>query len=277
MCNNYDYHMYVDASGDDGVKFDLGSSKCYVACSIITHKDDINHNLELLSQIKKMMGAKEKDEVKHSKIRRHPNSAKIYKLIPEFKASAYSAIIFKQLTKKPEFLNPSSKLLSSVSHVISMASLEKHFAKLPTSGVKIIIDRMKTSEESAVSSLMKKLDVITSSDTLPEHSIMYKDSKAKGYELIQLADIVAGLTRTYFENHNNDKILLKYWNVCPLCTRPYHRLCKRKRLPPPHEHFFFYSLPLYRANHEKHCIHSISYEPVNLQNRFKYLFCHKKK
>ncbi|MCL2249565.1 MAG: phosphotransferase, partial [Oscillospiraceae bacterium] len=74
----YDYIIYVDASGDDGLKFEKGSSLCFVASSVIIHKDDMSHNIAILNEIKKLMGGKVTDEVKYSKVRRHYNAEKIH-------------------------------------------------------------------------------------------------------------------------------------------------------------------------------------------------------
>ena len=69
--SNYDYVMYVDASGDDGFKFEKDSSICYCAAALLVKQEDISHNLAILEQIKKIVGCKATDEVKYSKIRRH--------------------------------------------------------------------------------------------------------------------------------------------------------------------------------------------------------------
>ena len=69
--NQFDYVMYVDASGDDGFAFERGATICYAAAAFLVKKEDIAHNLEILKQIKAIVGCNEKDEVKYSRIRRH--------------------------------------------------------------------------------------------------------------------------------------------------------------------------------------------------------------
>ena len=63
-----EYVMYVDASGDDGIKFDAGSSLMYSVSCFLLKREDIPHNMSILSQIKGLMGAKETDEVKYNKV-----------------------------------------------------------------------------------------------------------------------------------------------------------------------------------------------------------------
>ena len=65
-----DYHLFVDASGDDGLKFEKGSSSCFVASNLIVKTEDIKFNKSILAEIKRLMGAKAKDEVKYHNLRR---------------------------------------------------------------------------------------------------------------------------------------------------------------------------------------------------------------
>ena len=271
----FDYYIFVDASGDDGLKFDNGSSSCYVASSVIVHKDDVEHNATILSNIKSLMGAKDNDEVKYSKARRHPKSQVIHKLIHDVKASAYSAVVFKQRTTFQLFLDPATKALSSFSHASSIISMGSHFAESPDVSVQIIIDRMKTTEESAVTALLELYNFDISSQKLPDYSVIYKDSKAKGYELIQLADMVAGATRVYFENHTIDKDLNFFWLTCPICNTN-KKLCRSRRKPHPAKHPFLYTLPLYLNNPSGDYFNSLFFEPPSVAHRVKYLICSKK-
>ena len=274
MDNTFDYYIFVDASGDDGLKFDKGSSLCYVASSVIIHKDDLEHNLHILNEIKSLMGAKEKDEVKYSKVRRHPKSLAIHRLLAEIKGSTYSVVVFKQLTTFPYFLNPANKALSSFSHAISIVSMGWHFTNNPDVTVQVIIDRMKTTEESAVIELLKRYSFDLPDEKLPEYAVIYRDSKAKGYELIQLADIVSGATRAYFENHNMDKSLNHFWLICPICNAN-KKLCRGRKKPRPENHPFLYALPLYLNNPAGDYFRSLFFEPSGIARRVKYLICKK--
>ena len=272
-----DYYMFVDASGDDGLKFDKGSSLCYVASGVIVHKDDIEHNITVLGLIKQLMGAKAKDEIKYSKVRRHPRRVEIHRLLKDIKGSAYSFVVFKRLTESLLFLNPATKALSSFSHVLAIVSMAEHFKKDSSVTVQVVIDRMKETEESAVKRLLIEYDLSERTEKLPNHSISYRDSKAEGYELIQLADIVSGLTRSHFENHNSSEALSLFWRLCPLCFGPNKVLCKRKRLPSADGCPLFFALPLYRNNPNANCLKSLTYEPSKIGKHFRYLYCPKMK
>jgi len=271
---DYDYYIFVDASGDDGFKFDKCSSKCYVASSVIISKDDIEHNKTILKSIKMLMGAKEKDEVKYSKIRRHKKSPEIHKLIEDVKASAYSSVVFKEYTKIPIYLDTDSKALSSFSHVLAISTMQYHFADISNVSVLVVIDRMKTTEESVVTELLAAHGSNDIPMVLPNHKIIYRDSKAEGYELIQLSDIVAGLTRSYFENHNEDAICKYFWRMCPIC-KPEAKLCRKRKKPNSKTHNFYYLLPLYRNNPSGNSLRALTFEPVSILKNVRYLSCQK--
>jgi len=271
----YDYIIYVDASGDDGLKFEKGSSLCFVASSVIIHKDDISHNIAILNEIKKLMGGKVTDEVKYSKVRRHYNSEKIHNLLKDIKASLYSSIVFKQLTKIPMYLDPSTKALGAFTHAYVGIIMGTHFAEESDVKVKIVMDHMKATEESIVKNLISDETFRLANMTPPIHTVEYRDSKAKDYELIQLADIVAGLTRTYFENHNDDKDLKYFWFTCPICNTT-KKLCRKRKKPKSDNHPFLNLLPMYMSNPRGHILDSLRFEPSEIWRRIKYLYCTKK-
>ena len=197
------------------------------------------------------------------------------KLIKDFKASAYSMVVFKRLTTSPSFLDPQTKELSAFAHIIPIISMREHFLKTPVSHIRIVIDRMKLTEETAVRRLLNEYDMEERYEPLPKHSIEFRDSKSEGYELIQLADIISGLTRNFFENYQSSDDLLRFSRGCPLCNGPDKALCRRKRLPSAEAHHFFYSLPLYRNNPAGNCVKSLLFEPVKVGRRFRYLYCPK--
>jgi len=63
--------VYVDASGDNGFKFDSGSTVCYCVAIFASKTVDNQYNKEILKEIKKVLHCRDKDEIKYSTLRRH--------------------------------------------------------------------------------------------------------------------------------------------------------------------------------------------------------------
>lgn len=61
----YDYIMFVDAAGDDGILFEeRKSSKTYVVACFVINSSQLNIYNDLLDQLKRIVGANVNQEVK---------------------------------------------------------------------------------------------------------------------------------------------------------------------------------------------------------------------
>ena len=264
-----EYVMYVDASGDDGIKFDLGSSKCYAASAILMLKGDVAHNTAILSEIKHLMGAKPTDEVKYSRMRRHPKKKELHERLKGIKGFLYSNVLYKEH-------DPPSHI-GAFAHTMALSTIAAHFKGLGDVHVEIVIDRMKQPEEEDVARLMRGYS--GSHGKLPEYDIIFRDSKALGFELIQVADILAGLTRCYFEGVVNEGDAKPLFLLCQNCKTS---VTVARRKSKSHRQLMQKVLSLFYFNTAHHLYRNatamvpgwcLTIFPVRLGAQFQYIWC----
>ena len=217
---NYGHIMYVDASGDDGFKFESDSSSCYAAAALLVAQEDIQHNLDILNQIKHIIGCKPTDEVKYSKIRRHRNGGQALALLRDIKGSLSCYVIFKKELTADERPNPGTKTLSVVCHLMALRSLDFHTFR-DGERVLIAIDRMKHTEESPLEAQMKfgVLSDLKKPDRNFVTETIFRDSKDANFLLIQIADLLCGTLREHFEQYETNADMLYFSTTCPQCTQ----------------------------------------------------------
>lgn len=229
--SNYDYVMYVDASGDDGFKFEKDSSICYCAAALLVKQEDISHNLAILEQIKKIVGCKATDEVKYSKIRRHRRGAEALELLRNLKGKMSCYLTFKKELNADEIIGDGSKFLSVSCHAMALQSIDYYSFKA-NEKILIAIDRMKKTEE-------KPLEYVLSSGVLsgqehPErnftHEVIFRDSKDSNFLLIQIADLLCGIVREHFEQSEINLDMRYFKALCPNCIIPQLKKLPMKRV-----------------------------------------------
>lgn len=234
--NNYDFVMYVDASGDDGFKFDKNSSLCYCAAALLVKQEDIAHNIVILEQIKKIVGCKITDEIKYSKIRRHRRGAEALKLLRDVKGKMSCFVIFKKELSEAEKITMGSgtKTLSVMCHAMALNVL--NFSRFED-GQKILIaiDRMKHTEEAPLEYFMNFGPL--SSKSHPERNFssdtVFRDSKDANFLLIQISDLLCGTVREHFEQYEANSDMGYFRRLCPNCRKVSrikkgsHPMCKQ--------------------------------------------------
>lgn len=273
--DGYEYIMYVDASGDDGFKFDKDSSVCYAASCFLVKRENIDHNLNILTEIKKLMGTKETDEVKYSKVKRHRNSGKIHELLKGLSGKLYSMIAFKKMIKDPYYLDLKNKVLSSFCHVLAINALNDDFGEKNIPSVVIVIDRMKEVEMETVAELTKT----SFEDNADNYKVIFRDSKDKDFQLLQIADILAGIVRCYFEQYETNQGMKFFWRTCPMCLNfKDKRLCnhQRKMYSIARDYKFEQIKRLYNKESNKILGKSLLVLPVSKTMNIYYLDCFKK-
>lgn len=274
VLNEYDYFVYVDASGDDGFKFEKGSSSCYVASCLIVHKSDVQHNIDILSKIKFIMGAKPGDEVKSTRLRRHPRRNKIYELLPDVRGALYSMVAFKKMLNDERMLDTKSKYLTSLCHTFPLVSMQKHFVSDSESKILVVIDRMKKVEMDAVEVTVSHFFSKEMYDG--DYELIFRDSKDPRYEMLQLADIFAGISREYFELYETDNTVKQLRNKCGLCSKMYNKcLCKPRDRRITHIPFQKIK-PLYSNNPTGLVVASFMTIPKECLDTYSFLWCMKK-
>lgn len=258
-------YAYVDASGDDGFKFDEGSSVCFVVGVFLCSGKEVQHNKKILLDVKKALGMKPSDELKYSTLRRHRRRKLAYELLSGLQGAALVHVTIKTKLKDPQWLNPKTKFLSSLTHAFPVVELSKIISD--PGKLRICIDRMKKVEEENVDYLIKEL-FHQRRPELPLPKPDFRDSKST--KLLQIADYVAGATREFFEVYEGrDKKL-----PCPLC-RPRRPLCsyKRKRKGLEYSANFRRLIPLLKAKYSHLLFGSVIINPVELWKTYKFLEC----
>lgn len=101
--NDCEYNAYVDASGDNGFKFEKNSSLCYVVNVLLCKQKDDDFNKNKLAEIKKLLGCKENCEIKYSTLRRHKKSREAHKLLGQIKGRLLFYVVFKKKLPRRKF------------------------------------------------------------------------------------------------------------------------------------------------------------------------------
>lgn len=83
--------------------------------------------------------------------------------------------------------------LSGVTHVFPYLSLRTSSLITDNDKILIVIDNMKKREMDSIKSIL-------STSNLDNYDLIFRDSKDKNFSLIQIADIMAGSIRTYYES-----------------------------------------------------------------------------
>lgn len=216
----FDYVMYVDASGDDGFQFDHGSTSCYVASAFLVKQEDILHNLDILQQIKQIIGCKPTDEVKYSRIRRHRRGSEALQLLRGLHGKMSCYIIFKKELPVEEQNKTGTKVLSVSCHAMALSALDAYsFQDGET--VLVAIDRMKHTEEAPLEYAMKA--GFLSNYEHPERNFaletVFRDSKDLNFLLIQIADLLCGTIREHFEQYETSEDMQYFKLKCPNCKK----------------------------------------------------------
>lgn len=218
--------MYVDASGDDGFNFEKCSSTCYAAASLLVKQEDLPHNLEILNEIKRIIGCKQKDEVKYSKIRRHRRAAEALSLLSNLKGSMAGYVVFKKEVDQSRYSG--NKHMSIVCHYMALRTIEK-FDFPQGSRVLLAIDHMKSTEEIPLNYVINT----NTSENVKNNidlSVVFRDSKDSEFLLIQIADLLCGILREHFEQYETNQDM-RYFSVkCPPCETVFEAKRKTTRL-----------------------------------------------
>lgn len=218
---NFDYVMYVDASGDDGFKFDNGSTACFAAAALLVKQEDIEHNLEILGQIKKVLGCKPEDEIKYSRVRRHRRADDAFALLEGIRGNLSCFVAFKKELDPVQFVG--NKQMSVMCHVMAIHSI-KAYPFLENTKLQIAIDRMKHTEEVPVEYHVTRESVKRDNVDM---DIVFRDSKDSRYLLIQIADLLCGAIREHFEQYETQSDMLYFAQKCPPCEKM--RLLRRAK------------------------------------------------
>ena len=216
--NDYEYICYVDGSGNDGNKFDNpngGSSDCFSVAYFLMKPIDSAHNAGIIEQCKRLMNVNKNSELKYKTIRRHKNKDAIIRLLRDLRGAAGSMTFFKRLlVNDPIINNLKAKSLTIATHAII---IHRMFAERPGIRILAVVDRMKSVEMKGVESL-----------NMFQNQLIFRDSNDTAFPFLQIADIMAGITREFFEGSQTSVDHKFYSGRCNVCGKK-KNLCRHER------------------------------------------------
>ena len=223
----YDYIMFVDAAGDDGILFEeRKSSKTYVVACFVINSSQLNIYNDLLDQLKRIVGANVNQEVKSTTVLKHKKRANVLSFIKEMDGDLYAHIAFKEkLVQEGKFDEAlvQKKFFSSMCHVHPIKLFSTYYAN---SRVLCLIDNMKKVEQHLVQSILEVNLPELPSIPADKLDFCFIDSKSEKYRAIQFADFFAGILRefsiSYLEKNAHQRCAI--CDAMPsskkLCTNP---------------------------------------------------------
>lgn len=195
--SDYDYVMFVDASGDDGLCFESGASKTYAVACYVIPANSLDASNQDIDDIKHIIGAIPKQEVKSTTILRHKKRKEVLSFIRDLGGDLYAHISFKEKMVEHNMINldtVKNKFFSVVCHTYPIKVFSNYYKN---KRILVLIDNMKKIEQSLVQYILKtELDFVPSLPT-DDLDFCFIDSKSYMYRSIQFADIFAGILREY--------------------------------------------------------------------------------
>ncbi|MCM1273629.1 MAG: DUF3800 domain-containing protein [Clostridium sp.] len=215
----YDKIIFVDASGDDGLTFKEnscdGSSFCYVVSCLVIDPSDFDYNQQVLCNMKTALNLPITTELKSTTLKRHRFANNAYFELSKIHGEVFSFVVFKKklYENDMEYANAlcNTKHLSGFTHAFPLFALRKTKIVKSNDKALIVIDNMKKAETAAVADCYKTLQI---SYEKYNNQIIYRDSKSENFPLIQLADVIAGTIRNYFEGTLYKQSLQNYCIAC---------------------------------------------------------------
>jgi len=184
----------------------------------------------------------------------------------------FTYVAFKKLMPLPTETQRLNKELSSLSHILPIMVMQRHY---PDKKALIVIDNMKHVEQRLVSNV---LQVGMQTGEYSAHEVIFKDSKDKQFQLIQIADLLAGINRAFFETYESCKTFKAFWNSCPPCFNKskasiFCRKIKRNFVQPQYKRFKLIS-HFYNRNIKGQ--KSIMTMPLGVLHNVGFVICNKK-
>ena len=219
---DYDWAMYIDASGDDGFAFERGSSTTYTVNSFICETSEIEHNIAILNQIKDLLKCPHNLEMKSTTIIKSKKRDQVCDLLSELHGALFQFVIFKEMLDPSSFSTEEldKHIFSTLAHGFTIgmaASFHEHFQK----SLCIIVDNMKAVEVLGTKEMVKR--ALQNVD----YMIKFCDSKSAEHPLLQISDYFAGLTNRACMDHEKAISKNPSINRCSPCNIS-RNLCRSK-------------------------------------------------
>ncbi len=209
----YDYFLFVDESGDAGVKFGNGSSQTFVVACFLVAKEDIKYNEELLIEIKRIIGAASDHEIKAPKLLKHKNRKQALTLYSQAKGRLYSVLAIKEKMYEEGMLDGDGiEFLSGLCHSYPLDILLNL-----SRNTLVVMDHMKRNDEAYFEAGRNAL-------APNKYDFCFSDSKSERFPLLQMVDHYAGILREFFEAYIDECFVA---NRCIVCDKRPNKLCKK--------------------------------------------------
>jgi hypothetical protein len=205
------HFVFTDYSGDDGRKFDRGSSATLTLAIAISHRDDYAFNEDLVFQVKRLLGIKASDELKFTTLKRHKKRSKALRILEQAKIQLCIIHVLKKLEPDDD---PMSIIVANTFPMTAVAS--EILRQDENSKIQVVFDQTQSGMwDRFIRDMLSRKTEFQGADIRPGIS--------KALPMLQLTDICAGLFRDFLEGLG-DRV------PCTLClARANPPLCSFKR------------------------------------------------
>lgn len=268
----FTHRIYVDFSGDDGDYKKQGSSRCICIAWVASAEEDIHHNEGMVLKIKKIIKCRPKDEIKYTSLRRHFSKKEALQLLNQLKINVVVIAVLKERIKDETLKNPKTKKLVDLIQTFPLHWLIDPIMKEhPDMYFQLIFDRVGWGGcEKDILRIFKEDENLGWGKERPDWLVF---TKSGSQLMLQLADIVAGLSREYVESLQGQK--LPACTVCATKGKP-DRPCKYRlgKLLLPSAELMKLLYPLLLKNEQgKAWEHGFAIRPPAACREYKFVDC----
>jgi hypothetical protein len=207
METGYTHAIFSDFSGDDGQKFDKGSSRTLGVVWVASRESDVPHNTDVVYRIKRAVGCKPNDELKYRSLRGSARrKTQALALMLEARVDVFALLAFKMRERDPSHKDPAGKGL--VVHMNAWPVdilIDAMTAKYGTVRPRLVLDEVgwKATPEQITS-------VMTEGGRVSAGDVEFRPSA--GTPLLQMSDLFAGAVRECA-----DQLDQSVWPPCQAC------------------------------------------------------------
>jgi hypothetical protein len=220
----FTHRIYVDFSGDDGDPRTPGASRCICIAWVASTENDLYHNEGIVLQIKKVIGCRASNNLRYKSLRRHRLKKDALDLLTQLKVSAVVVPVLKERIADQELKNPRTKKLVDLIHYFPLSRLLDRITQAcPDIYFQLIFDQVGWRGcEADIEKSFRQDPELDWGKARPDWLLFAKSGNSL---MLQLADIIAGLTREYVESLQTQK--LPNCVVCAVKGKP-ERPCPYK-------------------------------------------------
>jgi hypothetical protein len=279
---DYTHAVYSDFSGDDGFRFDRGSTACLTFAWVVTREDDLAYNEGIIYEIKRAVGCRTADELKYSSLRRRTNKDRALGILQNARVDVFALAVFKTELREaghrdPEtelreagYRDPKTKRLVVITQSFPFALvLERLRERYGAVRPRIVADELHWAEtqDSVISVATGMLPAV------PRDAFQFRSSAAT--PMLQMADLVAGAVREFCEKIQETRQL----PPCHVCRARHFkpRDCQWRRSNKGVDGFWLLK-PIYpflfkNATHGFRAVEGLYVQPEPARQRLEFVDC----